>query len=406
MILAMLNCDDFYILTSVNNVSFVDLVFNQSRSETALGHISRYDIAVTTMLDKVFIPNHNYFNTVEFDEISKHVYSYKKSEVRCSLKTISPSYYFIYYRDKLTDEIFNNIIANDTVYSYTKNGNPNSYKKFSNFSISFKIEGDESFITLYGKKENYNLLIKIKTILNKITENVSPAIWSWKTDSFIYKSDFIINETYNLYNYDWENKLNFKYRYYGIDQVDLNDISYSYFKFQPLALNSLLKTHILNEYNDSTEFIFSESEYNVFKNDVESNIKYINNDFNRQHEWWDFKSSAINGTIGSVEDSDYIDIQGFDSTGNPILLYISKNIDIGGFLVRTYKVVAGGVVPINNSELLKQYSTDFTSLFNEQTTDYTGDYFRYDLMNQYVRGISYDFESDFLFSDVQLNELT
>lgn len=94
------------------------------------------------------------------------------------------------------------------------------------------------------------------------------------------------------------------------------------------------------------------------------------------------KSEFVNDNIGSEDQIEYIDIHGFDSTtGLPIVLYISKIVDIAGQLNQEYKIINGGITPINNDELSFKYiSNNFTYIvdkFTHTINGWTGDYYDY-----------------------------
>jgi hypothetical protein len=87
----------------------------------------------------------------------------------------------------------------------------------------------------------------------------------------------------------------------------------------------------------------------------------VYNVYNKQYEYFDINSLNINSNIGDVATADYIGIVGYDSTTNEyLIMYISQNIEISqGNFMRTYKVVKGGITPINNNSLLFNYTSDF-----------------------------------------------
>jgi len=88
----------------------------------------------------------------------------------------------------------------------------------------------------------------------------------------------------------------------------------------------------------------------------------VYNVYNKQYEYFDINSLNINSNIGDVATADYIGIVGYDNTTNEyLIMYISQNIEITqGNFMRTYKVVKGGIIPINNDSLLYKYTSDYT----------------------------------------------
>jgi len=97
----------------------------------------------------------------------------------------------------------------------------------------------------------------------------------------------------------------------------------------------------------------------------------------------------MDSNIGTVDNSEFIDIQGFDTTsGLPLILYVSKNIDYSSFYLRQYKLALGGIVPINNEELIYKYDNT-TSYFivDFVVSNYMDNWFDYDKLHSYIYNI-------------------
>lgn len=115
----------------------------------------------------------------------------------------------------------------------------------------------------------------------------------------------------------------------------------------------------------------------------------------------------MDSNIGTVDNSEFIDIQGFDTTsGLPLILYVSKNIDYSSFYLRQYKLALGGVVPINNEELIYKYDNT-TSYFivDFVVSNYMDNWFDYDKLHSYIYNIDQNFDDNYKFNKISNTDI-
>jgi hypothetical protein len=125
---------------------------------------------------------------------------------------------------------------------------------------------------------------------------------------------------------------------------------------------------MISIYNNDSSIITAPIDFENLKLNYINNIKVFNNSFTSQIEYYDLNSEYINENIGTPSDADYIDIHGFDEAfGGCIVVYISKLYESGGFQLRNYKISKGGVIPLNNDELIYKYD-DSTIYYIDQLT--------------------------------------
>lgn len=443
MICALLNSSEISIITTIINPQKLNIIQSTKISGLTTGVLVNNLIGIEAIS--------NYLYTVNFIEAKEYNispiddYAFSLKEINHKSLTgqfVSPySYYNIPQPDlmlvkspEITNEEWQNITTN-SVYKNLFN-NSSSYlnirDKFNGFVFELNFYGNVKYLQLGPTVENY----KFKDILFEKFSQISSILGTLLFDFNQYSYISSVASKYPLTYYDtisrttvtissnpylrWDKKFKFQH----LDQNDLpslsllpsqtytsqpgygkgSQLSLYYFiediKWEFYTVDDILTDYLISEYHNDTTIFTSLATYSFFMDIYINNIRKHKNNNTKQIEYWDTKGDFINNTIGAVEDTEYVDIQGFDSTTNlPIVLYISKNIDIGGFISRVYKVSIGGIVPLNNSSLIFQYGDGVDYIFQitvSSASGFQGDWQDYNQLHNYVHGLNWDFDQRYL----------
>ena len=217
----------------------------------------------------------------------------------------------------------------------------------------------EYYIILYANVKNYTFMKELIDLLDIGDIYFNDNVFSYKQCSYVI---------YHNYAYHYESYFKFTipditglsdeetiWQPYGILQLqDIDHLKmYATNNYRRFNYHDKFLYNYLYEKNGDSDIILSISNYE----NMIDNIKELDNYNLKQYEYFDLSSVSIADTIGEPSGAALIDIIGYDDITNKyFILYISNEFDVGGIPERIYKIVKGGVTPINN--LLLKFKHD------------------------------------------------
>lgn len=428
MLMEKYNSSSIYIVTSImypNNIKFIQTY--DAKSDTKCIFVDN-----NILIDKNYIKSIKsiVYSNIDVNVIDDYLITLKYKDVVTPTTVFFPKQNIDYpdllliEDNYLSEEEFNNLKETNDYKDVNIYSNYLQYKKLYNgFVFKINFNGYIKYLYLYSSVSNYKLKNELLDTLNYIDNNFSNSIFSFNQYSYAITSA----DTYPYLGYVYQNNIkeyidyypnpfvrqDLKFTFNSINDVDLpeyvldSDINveqlnlYKYeedIKYKIKSYNNYLYDYVVNAYNNYSTTI-QESNYSLFLDNY-SNIKKYTNYITKQVEFQDIHSNYIDSNIGSLENSEYINIQGFDSTSNlPIILYVSKNIDYESFLLRQYKIAKGGLIPINNNELVYDYTSSVEEyLVDFIVSDYTNDQYDYNTLHNYIQNLDQNLNNRYLFT--------
>lgn len=414
-----------YIITKAKQPDKINVIFTQEiNSDHISGQLVKNVITKTIINDELEVVYGISCNQVEFDIVDNELYSinnnYTLSRVGTfqSNSTNNRETLLLYDGPEITDSQYDAYINHqDFAYNmYIHSSDRKEYAKFNGFVYELKINNHYRYIQFAGSNENYFNKQEMLTILNTIETYLPNQIFSFKTKSYIaavnitYNSNIDNNIHYHpLCDQNYKFTINTMYDFPS--QFSNTGSPYDFYQYNELTnfsftfKNKLLHDYMISIYNNDSSIITAPIDFENLKLNYINNIKVFNNSFTSQIEYYDLNSEYINENIGTPSDADYIDIHGFDEAfGGCIVVYISKLYESGGFQLRNYKISKGGVIPLNNDELIYKYD-DSTIYYIDQLTsvDYLDNWQEQDKLSCYINNINWTFDSYYKLNNITLS---
>ncbi len=251
----------------------------------------------------------------------------------------------------LTQQDITNFNNNNFVYTNYRSNVIND-----KFAIKLKFLTITKIIIFRKNSLNYVIIKNLIDILHKINTVTNDNMFSYSIMSWFKTTNF--SDTYLL---------------------DIHSTTST-----PLITTITLSTTFDHIDTDVYNYLYAQNNDSniILQQNIEAyatKVKYItriDNIHTKQYEYFDTRSPDINNSIGSSEFADLLEIVGYDQTTNEyIILYISKNIEVAqDSFIRTYKLIRGGILPINNNTLINKCTYTFSIMQQRLISNYFGIY--------------------------------